>query len=106
MSQGSELRKFMERSAMSSCIGLLPAPDGYLGLNPSMVHPLSNVMNPWLIKSGHLPLARTCSIMVPQVRKSKRVRTPSPTNSAINNNRIDRGNRMIVTVFQVASLQA
>ncbi|MED6147128.1 hypothetical protein PIB30_041152 [Stylosanthes scabra] len=50
--------------AMSSCVGLLPAPDDYLGLNPSMVHPLSNVMDPWLIQSGHVPLARTCSSKV------------------------------------------
>ncbi|MED6136528.1 hypothetical protein PIB30_056805 [Stylosanthes scabra] len=51
---------------MSSCVGLLPAPDDYLEINPSMVHSLSNVMDPWLIQSGHVSLARTCSIMVPQ----------------------------------------
>ncbi|MED6146982.1 hypothetical protein PIB30_039839 [Stylosanthes scabra] len=37
--------------AMSSCVGLLPAPDDYLGSNPSMVHSLSNVVDPWLIQS-------------------------------------------------------
>ncbi|MED6108374.1 hypothetical protein PIB30_023290 [Stylosanthes scabra] len=57
--------------AMSSCVGSLPAPDDYLGLNPSMVHPLSNVVDHWLIQSGHVPLARTCSIMVPQVLRTK-----------------------------------
>ncbi|MED6170489.1 hypothetical protein PIB30_031477 [Stylosanthes scabra] len=46
---------------MSSCVGLLPAPDDYLGNNPSVVH------------SCHGPSpkrscskTRTCSIMVPQ----------------------------------------
>ncbi|MED6144564.1 hypothetical protein PIB30_016836 [Stylosanthes scabra] len=51
---------------MSSCIGLLPAPDDYLGSSPSMVH---HCRTSWAstTQSGHVPSARTCS-QVPSAR--------------------------------------
>ncbi|MED6159749.1 hypothetical protein PIB30_045143 [Stylosanthes scabra] len=44
----------------SSCVGLLPAPDDYLGSSPSMVH---HCRMSWAsaTQSGHVPSARTCS---------------------------------------------
>ncbi|MED6172161.1 hypothetical protein PIB30_047507 [Stylosanthes scabra] len=52
--------------AMSSCVGLLPAPDDYLGSSPSMVH---HCRMSWAsaTQSGHVPSARTCS-QVPSAR--------------------------------------
>ncbi|MED6122536.1 hypothetical protein PIB30_040692 [Stylosanthes scabra] len=51
---------------MSSCVGLLPAPDDYLGSSPSMVH---HCRMSWAsaTQSGHVPSARTCS-QVPSAR--------------------------------------
>ncbi|MED6170298.1 hypothetical protein PIB30_029550 [Stylosanthes scabra] len=51
---------------MSSCVGLLPAPDDYLGSSPSMVH---HCRMSWALatQSGHVPSARTCS-QVPSAR--------------------------------------
>ncbi|MED6188713.1 hypothetical protein PIB30_088562, partial [Stylosanthes scabra] len=45
---------------MSSCVGLLPAPDDYLGSSPSMVH---HCRMSWssATQSGHVPSARTCN---------------------------------------------
>ncbi|MED6175031.1 hypothetical protein PIB30_074700, partial [Stylosanthes scabra] len=69
-SNRSHRRRERERKnrscAMSSCVGLLPAPDDYLGSNPSMVHHCRML---WAsaTQSGHVPSARTCS-QVPSAR--------------------------------------
>ncbi|MED6207432.1 hypothetical protein PIB30_035822 [Stylosanthes scabra] len=46
--------------AMSSCAGLLPAPDDHLGSSPSIVH---HCRMSWASasQSGHVPSARTCN---------------------------------------------
>ncbi|MED6183495.1 hypothetical protein PIB30_038335 [Stylosanthes scabra] len=53
-------RREKRSCAMSSCVGLLPATDDYLGSNPSMVH---HCRMSWAsaTQSGHVPSARTCS---------------------------------------------
>ncbi|MED6171096.1 hypothetical protein PIB30_037477 [Stylosanthes scabra] len=57
--------------AMSSCVGLLPAPDDYLGINPSMVH---SCQMSWTSSDPKRPCSktRTCSIMVPQEEQDDR----------------------------------
>ncbi|MED6184696.1 hypothetical protein PIB30_050023 [Stylosanthes scabra] len=71
--QQDEGRK--ERSAMSSCISLLPAPDDYLGSSPSMVH---HCRMSWAsaTQSSHVPSARTCS-QVPSARTGGTPKIPS-----------------------------
>ncbi|MED6135919.1 hypothetical protein PIB30_051223 [Stylosanthes scabra] len=51
---------------MSSCVGLLPTPNDYLGSSPSMVH---HCQMSWAsaTQSGHVPSTRTCS-QVPSAR--------------------------------------
>ncbi|MED6173231.1 hypothetical protein PIB30_057350 [Stylosanthes scabra] len=97
--------------AMSSCNGLLPAPDDYLGSSPSMVH---HCRMSWAsaTQSGHVPSAITCSQVlsartggtpkslqlglvakVPLVLSIVMVRIPLPESSHKQENRIDRGTR-------------
>ncbi|MED6192450.1 hypothetical protein PIB30_010083 [Stylosanthes scabra] len=48
---------------MSSCVGCLPAPDDYLGINPSMVH---SCQMSWTQSKAVMSQPGTCSIDVPQ----------------------------------------
>ncbi|MED6154080.1 hypothetical protein PIB30_108572, partial [Stylosanthes scabra] len=49
---------------MRSCVGWLPAPDDYLGINPSMVH---SCQMSWTQSKAAMSQPETCSINVPQV---------------------------------------
>ncbi|MED6150038.1 hypothetical protein PIB30_068286 [Stylosanthes scabra] len=109
---------------MSSCVGLLPAPDDYLGSSPSMVHHCRML---WAsaTQSGHVPSARTCSQVpsartggtpkslqlglvakVPLVLSIGMVRIPSPASSHKQDKPHRQGNRMINLASQVASPSA
>ncbi|MED6219103.1 hypothetical protein PIB30_032827 [Stylosanthes scabra] len=97
---------------MSSCVGLLPAPDDYLGSSPTT-------------QSDHVPSARTCSQVhlartggtpkslqlrlvakVPLVLSIGMVRIPSPASSHKQDKPHRQGNRMINVASQVASPSA
>ncbi|MED6145308.1 hypothetical protein PIB30_023890 [Stylosanthes scabra] len=109
---------------MSSCIGLLPAPDNYLGSSPSMVH---HCRMSWAsaTQSGHIPSARTCNQVpsartggtpkslqlglvakVPLVLSIGMVRILSPASSHKQDKPHRQGNRMINLASQVASPSA
>ncbi|MED6194390.1 hypothetical protein PIB30_028005 [Stylosanthes scabra] len=109
---------------MSSCVGLLPAPDDYLGSSPSMVH---HCRMSWAsaTQSGHVPSARTCSQVpsartggtpkslqlglvanVPLVLSIGMVRIPSPGSSHKQDKPHRQGNKMINLASQVASPSA
>ncbi|MED6149216.1 hypothetical protein PIB30_060370 [Stylosanthes scabra] len=89
--------------AMSSCVSLHLAPDDYLGINPSMVHSLPNVVDPVRSKAACNSPNEAHLTIVPQVLH-KRVRIPSPKH--MKRNRIDSEEQDDRYSLSVASLQA
>ncbi|MED6157694.1 hypothetical protein PIB30_025638 [Stylosanthes scabra] len=108
---------------MSSCVGLLPAPDDFLGSSPSMVH---HCRMSWAstTQSGHVPSTRTCSQVpsartggtpkslqlglvanVPLVLSIGMVRISSPASSHKQEKPHRQGNRMINLASQGQPVQ-
>ncbi|MED6110684.1 hypothetical protein PIB30_045119 [Stylosanthes scabra] len=96
--------------AISSCVGLLPAPDDYLGSSPSMVH---HCRMSWAsaTRSDHVPSARTCNTAKflqlelaahPSTLATLKNHGEDPVTSKLHKERKPhrQGNRMIVTAFQ------